>query len=311
MLETIDIVLAVHNGERFIRELIDSILKQTHTNWNLIIRDEGSTDQTMEIVDGYIKKENGKIRLFHDDTKRGASQNFGKALEFAQANYIMFADCDDIWLPHKIEMTFERMKKMESRYGQEIPLMVFTDLKVVDRQLNLIAPSYLRYQNHNPERGKKLNGLIISNPIAGCTVMLNRVLKEKAMPIPREAIMHDHWVALVAAAFGKIEYIDAATILFRLHGMNDTGAINYDYSYVMRKIKKYLKDDKFLLEKEQEQAKAFYGRYRNVLKEDFAEMTKEFLLLRKGNHFYNKYLIIKNRFYKSGVGRNVGLLLKI
>jgi glycosyltransferase involved in cell wall biosynthesis len=311
MEDEVDIILAVHNGEEFIEEQIQSILKQTHINWRLIVRDEASSDSTLNIVERYAQKYEDKIFSYHDNRKRGACQNFAKGLELSTANYIMFADCDDYWLPDKIGATLKKMKAMESKHGRDIPMLVFTDLKVVDIKLNVINDSFWDYQNLDPENGKKLNKLLIYNVITGCTMMINRRLKELAVPIPKEAVMHDNWLGMVASAFGKIEYISTPTILYRQHGKNDSGARKYDYAYVIKKALQYMQGDRSIFVKgEQDQAALFLQRYKDFLDKDLTDLMNEFLLLGKRGTIYNKYLIIKNKFYKPGILRNVGLILR-
>jgi glycosyltransferase involved in cell wall biosynthesis len=311
MQDCIAIILAVHNGEKFIEQQIQSILKQTYENWRLIVRNEASIDKTEAIVKKYSENYSDRIIYFYDPQKSGACQNFGKGVELSDANYIMFADCDDFWLPEKIEKTFSAMKYMESNYGQNTPLLVFTDLTVVDRELQTICPSFWKYQNLNPSNGKRLSRLLSYNVITGCTVIINKPLKILAVPVPNEAIMHDNWFGLIASIFGKIEYIDDQTILYRQHGGNDSGAREYNSGYILRKLREYLIGNKSTYEKEKYlQAEALLRKYKPIMHEKAIDTVEDFLAIGESNYLKEKYLIIKNGFFKPGIARNIGLFFK-
>ena len=308
----IDIVMAVHNGSRFIQEQIESIMNQSYKNWRLIVRDEVSTDNTLELLRKFKEILKERIVIVHDDIKRGACQNFAKALELSDGDYTMFCDQDDFWLPEKIWKTYEKMMEMESRYGKEIPIYVYTDLTVVDSKLRIINDSFWKYQKLNPENGKNLAKLMTYNVTTACTAMINRCLRELAIPIPKEAIMHDCWCAMVASVFGKVGYLDMATILYRQHGENDSGARQYNLRYIIKKTMEYVIGvKKEVFEKgEIEQAEVFLKRYRDLMAKRDIHVIEDFLSLRKKRFFRNRVVILKNGFFKPGFLRNIGLLLK-
>ena len=109
MQEKVDILLATYNGERFLQKQIDSILQQTYSNFTIYIRDDGSKDGTIKIIKDYAQKYPNKI-LFIEDIlgNLGVTQNFNELMKYSSANYIAFSDQDDIWLPQKIEKSFDR-----------------------------------------------------------------------------------------------------------------------------------------------------------------------------------------------------------
>ncbi|HUL01109.1 MAG TPA: glycosyltransferase family 2 protein, partial [Nitrospirota bacterium] len=191
---TIDIILATYNGERFLRAQVQSILNQTYPHWRLIMRDDNSTDRTPDIIRGYIEKYPDKMEEIVDSgTNIGVCRNFAKLLERSTADYTMFCDQDDIWMPMKIALTLKKMLTMEGANGKDVPLLVYTDMKVVDDNLSVVADSFWRNQAFNPEIGKSLNRFLVSNVATGCTVMINKRLRILSLPIPREALMHDWW----------------------------------------------------------------------------------------------------------------------
>ena len=220
----IDILLATYNGQAYLREQIDSILAQSNQDWRLIIRDDGSSDNTVSIVEKYAAEYPDKIKLITDsDGNLGASLNFGKLLEYADTEYIMFSDQDDVWLPNKIELTLNAMKAAERIYPDK-PLLIHTDLQVMDSELNTIAKSMWSYQKLFPEAGDDLSRIMAQNVVTGCTVMINKRARAVSIPVPDEAVMYDWWLALNVCRHGKIIYVSIPSILYRQHSGNQVGA---------------------------------------------------------------------------------------
>lgn len=131
---------------------------------------------------------------------------------------MMCADQDDVWHSDKVARTFYRMKRMERKFGKDIPLMVHTDLCVVDETLCEMSSGFHDYMNLRTNG--KLRYELIQNQVTGCTVMINRNLKVyvKEATDVESIVMHDHWLALIALVFGKISYLNQATIDYRQHG---------------------------------------------------------------------------------------------
>jgi len=241
----IDILLATYNGEKYLSPQIDSIITQTYKDWQLLIRDDLSTDNTVNIIKNYTCKYPDKIRLIEDNKGHlGLVQNFGALLELALSEYIMFCDQDDIWLPNKIELTLNTMKAAGQTWPNT-PLLVHTDLKVVDEMLKPIAESFWKLHRISPESDCQLKKIIYRNIVTGCTVMINKKAKEISMPFPPEARIHDWWIALNVVKYGKIIHIAMPTVLYRQHIANLIGA------------KKSLKEDILLLPQKFIRAKRF------------------------------------------------------
>jgi hypothetical protein len=141
----------------------------------------------------------------------------------------MFCDQDDVWLPDKVALTLAAMRDLEARHGEGQPLLIYTDLKVVDERLAVRAESFWRFSRIHPARLDRLPRVLMQNFATGCTVMINRPLARLALPIPPEAAMHDWWLALVATRFGRTTPVGRATVLYRQHGRNDTGAARWSF----------------------------------------------------------------------------------
>jgi glycosyltransferase involved in cell wall biosynthesis len=224
----IDILLATCNGEKYLSQQIDSIITQTYKDWQLLIRDDLSSDNTVKTIKNYTHKYPDKIRLIEDNKGHlGLVRNFEALLESAQSEYIMFCDQDDVWLSNKIELTLNTMKAAEQTWPNT-PLLVHTDLKVVDETLNPIAESFWKLHRISPESDCLLKKIIYRNIVTGCTVMINKKAKEISMPFPPEANIHDWWIALNAAKYGKIIHTDTPTVLYRQHAANIVGARKYN-----------------------------------------------------------------------------------
>lgn len=241
MNKKIYILMATYNGEKYISEQIDSLLNQTYQNWKLIIHDDNSKDKTVEIAKRYERKYTNKIKVIDDDTiTGGAKENFSFLLENIDNDYdyIMFCDQDDFWLEHKIEITLNKMLEVEKGNINQ-PILIHTDLKVVDEELNIISESMFKYQKLNLNNQKNIKMISMENIITGCTMMLNKRLALFSKEIPSEAIMHDWWIAIITLKeSGIIDFVDEGTILYRQHESNTIGSKKVNVSYYLKKLLK-------------------------------------------------------------------------
>lgn len=216
----ISILLATYNGSRFLTEQLDSLLNQSYNNFDIIIRDDGSTDSTLEIIQDYITRYPEKIRLLNDDVKhRGPCNSFLYLLENVDSDYYMFCDQDDVWLPNKVEISLSRIKEVEDHYPQT-PVMIHTDLILVDSNLNLMFKSFWKWSRFNVDLNKHLCFVPFGNVFTGCTMIFNKFLKRYVFPVPDFVEMHDQWIGLMAVKYGKVENIKQGTIKYRQHGGN-------------------------------------------------------------------------------------------
>ena len=227
----IAILLATYNGAKYIREQLDSLFQQSCGNFHLYIRDDGSKDDTLKIVEEYRQKFSDRITVLEDSQKhKGAAKSFMTLLQEVDSDYYMFCDQDDIWLPEKIEKTLAQMKEIETEYAKKgtaakkVPILVATDLGVVDEQLNLLSESFNKDLKIDIFR-KHPELICVRHVVTGCTMMFNRAAKLAALPMSPRATMHDEWVALcVHFKGGVISILDDATILYRQHTSNTLGA---------------------------------------------------------------------------------------
>ena len=312
MAPKISIVMATYNGEKYLSEQIDSIIKQTYTDWELIIRDDGSSDGTTDIILEYVRRYPVKIRFIIDTGNNlGVSQNFIYILSHTKAEYVMFCDQDDIWLQDKINVTLNKMDETEAKYGADMPVLVHTDLKVVDKDLNIISNSFRRYQNLDPFKGANLNRLLVQNTITGATVMVNRALADKIRLLPEHCIIYDWWIGLVAAAFGKIDYVPSATILYRQHRDNVTGAKKWGLFFILKTLIKGRAHIRAGLLRTQLQAESFLSIFKNELEGKDLELLVVYSTIKKRSFFIKRWILVRYRLLKAGFIRNIGLFLNI
>nr|WP_299241740.1 glycosyltransferase family 2 protein [uncultured Halomonas sp.] len=233
----IDVILTTYEGESYLAEQLDSLLAQRDVSFQVLICDDGSTDRTQKILYSYVESLPGKIKILPIKERLGVKDNFARLMAHSTAFHIAFCDQDDIWHEDKIKITFERMLEEEKR-APGVPILVHSDLRVVDSDGSVIADSFFDYQKL-PKKVASLNEALVKNNVTGCTVMLNRAAIDIAMPIPDEAIMHDWWIACkVIQAGGIISFIDRPLIDYRQHGANTIGAHKTTFlSYVRKAFK--------------------------------------------------------------------------
>ena len=226
--KNIVIVLATYNGEKYLAQQIKSIQAQTVSNWTLLVRDDGSIDDTKALL-GKCAAPDTRIRILNDKLGRlGGTRNFGALMRTAAAqtaDIVFFSDQDDVWLPDKMFKQLQLLHDLEDRYGVGMPVLTYSDMEVVDQHLRQIRPSFMRYQRQRHEPRNPLHVLLTQNFVAGCTVAINRPLLEFAIPLPDEIQLHDWWLAVCAAACGRIGYIDEPLVQYRQHASNEVGAV--------------------------------------------------------------------------------------
>lgn len=308
--------MATYNGEKYLKEQIFSILNQSYQNFRLLICDDQSGDETKKIVETFVKEYPDKIYIVVSDEKLGAKGNFSFLMQQAKADYIMFSDQDDVWMQDKIAKTYHRMKSLEEEHGRDHCLLVHTDLTVVNQECKVLGNSFWKYSNYNADSFHDLNRFLIQNVVTGCTVMINRPLLNLCSPVPKESLMHDWWVALVASTFGKIGLVKEATMLYRQHGRNTLGAKKFEViSFLKEGFKKLISNDKTFLEQTRAryaQSRVFLERYETLLNRHKRKMIKDYIRLEHSHWFKKRYLVIKHHFFRSGFLRNfVTLLFKL
>ena len=303
----IDIVLATYNGERFLNEQICSI--QACDGYNALINrfiiiDNGSTDGTLKLVELHQQRDS-KIELhLNQSGKTGVQENFSAGLMLTNSEYIMLSDQDDVWLKDKIVLSFNKLKALEKNAKKEQPILVFTDKKIVDEQLNTLNDSDYEISKLPKDWHLQTKQLLQRNVASGCTMLFNRQLLNKAMPLPNEAFMHDWWFALIASYYGVIALVDKPLILYRQHNSNLIGSPKRSYWSLMLNAKASYNLFKINFNKAMIQAKHF---------EKVTHQKYQFAALTDFSAFKVLHLVLFKNITQSGVIRKLSityLLLK-
>lgn len=224
---SIDIVLASCNGASYIRTQIQSIqacARYAELVHKLIVVDDASEDSTLQILREMALADARIVVIANSGVRRGVMLNFAFGLLRTTAPYIALSDQDDVWNSAKLDKLFCALRQTESVYGETTPMLGFSDLAVVDAELNVMDPSFWHHQALQPRWAQHFRQLLCQNIAPGCSMILNRPLLQKALPFPSEAAMHDWWLLLIAKAFGQVFYIEEALLLYRQHGANQVGA---------------------------------------------------------------------------------------
>lgn len=308
-MEKIVILLATYNGERYIKEMVDSIIAQDYPNWQLVLSDDCSSDSTPQILQSYAQAMPEKIIFHRSGLRFGNAQNHFMYLlkTFCDAPYIMFCDQDDVWHVDKVRKTYEKMKEIESSVA--IPAMVHTDLNVVDGNLKCLNPSFMQMSSITGDR-LSTRQLLTQNVVTGCTMMMNCALAKLATEnIPDTGIaMHDWWIAILASTCGDIGYLDEATIDYRQHGKNSVGAKNVrSFRHIFNQLKNAQMSKN--IKRSFEHAEVFLACFGDKIPEEKARVIQLYVELGKKNVVARRIGYIKYGFWKAGILRQIGQLL--
>lgn len=307
----ITILMATFNGEKYVEEQIESLLNQTYKDFKIIICDDCSTDNTYSILKQYQEKYSEKIKVFKTEKNTGSAKyNFLNMIINYKDDYVMFCDQDDVWKSDKIQLTLNEMKRMESIHKKETPIVVHTDLTIVDDKLNVLYESF-KYQMKADYNKTKINNVVIQNNLTGCTGMINRALSEMIVKEPDYFVMHDWWVMLIGSAFGVISHVDKSTIMYRQHRENQVGAGNIrSLSYRINrfinieKIKKAV-DETYI------QTESFVKIYEEYMNDELKSLLINYTKIPTLNKLSRIICIFKYRFFKNNFSREIAHILVI
>lgn len=298
MLAKVVVLLSTYNGENFIKEQLDSIINQTYKNIELIVRDDGSSYQTIEILKEYEKQ--GKIQLILGENK-GFINSFFELLKLApQANYYAFSDQDDIWEKDKIERA---VKILEEQSCLEIPLMYYSNYDFYNSNMEFLK---------HPQKRDKISFInsLLECVNAGMATLINQKAREKILyNLPKQNLLgHDWWIYMVCSAFGKVIYDDISKVRHRMHSSNTS---TKDYREKKKPLEGLTNNKHF--PKVKKQIEEFANCYYKDLNQNQKQMIELFI---KDTNYKNQ---LKKIFYprkimnlwKEEIILRIGFLLKM
>lgn len=283
----IDICLATYNGEKYLREQIDSIINQSFTNWHLYIRDDGSKDSTFLILREYKYKYKEKIILIEDKKGNlGYALNFVEIAKYTKANYIAFSDQDDVWEPTKLEKLLQDICKLEMN-DKTVPCIVHSNCTFIGDNSNRdFLDLYQRRLKYNSDFFKVV---FHQGSLLGCASMVNKaLLTHLSYYKPTVSIGHDIFLLSIAALYGKHYFNNSKLLLHRLHNSNNSSVgRGTKVGYL---LKNYIKGNRPSLCSQEQIAKVISENFDQSLKN---EIRKEIQLLAI---LYSKPFYIRLRF---------------
>lgn len=200
----ISVCMATYNGGMYIRAQIDSILKQLGKDDELVISDDGSTDDTQLIVNSYS---DDRIKLYINSGRHGVVPNFENSLAVAKGDVIFFSDQDDIWADNKVRICLEALKESD---------LVIHNSEIIDAEGNLTGDNFFSIRNSGPGFWKNL----YKNSFVGSCMAFKSTLLSHVYPFPKNILWHDMWIGLVAEKKGNTKFIEDVLLFYRRHGEN-------------------------------------------------------------------------------------------
>lgn len=293
-MKDIVVLLATYNGSEYLKQQLDSLFKQTFSDFRIVVHDDGSSDATLDIINTYRNNYPEKIELLYGDSLGSPKANFLWMLTQVEAEIYFFCDQDDVWHETKIEKTLHALGKINT------PACVFTDMWVTDESLNVLSDSFIRYIGRTPDN-TAYSQILIDNPAAGTTMCFNRALRDLVVELLPEIDinnipMHDALVLALADIMGQVIAIDEPLVYYRQTGHNTMGATTETDSDKRNRNVADLKDGSIFAKK-----KAFVMEARlfaaELSKADFIPVDKKNILIRFAE-IGRKSKIKRMSFYK-------------
>lgn len=217
----VSVAMATYNGEKYIKEQINSILKNLEQDDELVISDDGSKDNTIRIIQEY-QKEDSRVKLF-EGPKKGVKQNFANAIEKSNGEYIFLADQDDVWNDNKV-------KEVLKVFEEKGVTLVIHNCEIVNENLEKTDKTFFEFRNS----GKGIIKNIWKNTYIGCCIAFRASMKDKILPIPNDIEMHDQWIGIINEKYGKSYFLDECLIEYRRHGDNVSKMKHYGLGKMIR-----------------------------------------------------------------------------
>lgn len=263
--------MATYNGEKFIKTQLDSIVNQSFKDWKLFIHDDGSTDNTIEIIKEFIANDSRIVLIEDGKSYKNPGLNFLSLLHYSKSDYVCFADQDDYWFEYKLSVMYEKFNKTSS-----FPELLLSNCYLWNSERYTVSPKI------NFAKAEKLEDfLFLNGGLQGCAMMFNAELRELALRNTCSFVyMHDHLISLLAYSFGNIKFIDEKLFLYRQH--NNNQSVHIDVT-VKDKLLASIKNTKIpvVYKKHYNAVKAFYESYERDFTNQKRSLLKSYLLLKE------------------------------
>ena len=295
--KTIEILMATYNGEKYISEQINSIINQTYKNWKLLIRDDGSKDETLEILKEYEKKDK-RINILRDTKGNlGFVKNFEELLRNSSEEFVMFSDQDDYWLENKIELYINELIKL-SEIERKNPLLLHSNSFICDENLNIKKKEFVNSKIANQYEE---NSYFFAYIVQGSTTLVNKQLIDIGLPFLRNVTLHDRYFHLLSEFFGRRIFINKSLLKYRQHSSNKIGAKS-------RIIKKVLKK-RYFEQSDRELILEIKEKYKGKIEKEKIGLINKYLEMTDGNR--NRIIrFIKSFKFKMVIKKRIFILFK-
>ena len=241
----IDILMATYNGEKYIEEQLKSIISQSCENWNLVIRDDGSDDNTLRILNEYSKRDK-RIHIISDNKGNlGLVKNFEELMKHSTEEYIMFSDQDDAWADNKINILLQKMQETEEKMQIKKSILVHSNSYICDKELNIKKNRFISKKANEV----KIENIFFNFIVQGSAIMINKELKNLSLPFFNEVYLHDRYLHLLVELFGKRVFIDKPLNYYRQHEKNLIGSSKINIMNEIFHRRFYHKNDRLLIKK--------------------------------------------------------------
>jgi len=308
----ITVLMATWQGKEYVGEQLESILAQTRAVDRIVISDDGSTDGTLEILQEYKDRYPQQIELINHGKDEygshlnGAAANFFYllrrecSLESSSSDYWFLSDQDDIWMNDKVEKMVGKINEVQEGVESGSPILLYSDVKVVDGNKHILSDSLFAYQHMNPDR-VEFSEVLVENPVTGGAAMFNQALLKLVAKTPASCIMHDWWLALAASCFGSIICLQEPLGYYRQHernvmGAQRTGSLK-DLIRRMNRSREVEENYRRMFE----QGESFLLQYGGLMKDADRRTVQAFLSLRLRGPIRRFGTIRKHSLYKTSL----------
>ena len=285
------ILLATYNGQKYLREQLDSIVSQSYKDWRLLVHDDGSTDNTIAILKDYAILD-GRIQILEDGISGlGAAHNFLHLLKHAHSDFIMFADQDDVWLPDKVKVMMENI-------DSDTPAMAYCNAnsfkadRILPDRVIMFHPTSLN------------DTLFLNGGVHGCLQIINKPLRDLIINYNGYVCMHDHLITLAAVCLGRIKYIDKDLMYYRQHLANVT--VGYETRFTRKLLNFFASRSGVIDSKHQLGTIEFFKHFKNHLSKKQRETFSAYFRFASVPVLQRIGILLKHRFR---IGKMIYILL--